>query len=233
MSFTPRYGSSVTRDYTLLQGHPSSYQHFGALGANQQASTNNNASNPNGNEDTHSLHSDAENDDAAASALSINHDDATDNGLSNISLPPNSQAVPTSPAFARSNRLATAPIASPRARRASANAYPQVAGIPSEYLLGGSAHPPTHHPGTASNITLGAPVASSPLIITTSTLALSAKMVTGAPAMILTLPSPHPSSTDALLIIRTPMVLVPSPLLRRSSSSLYGCSQSYRRWSKR
>lgn len=161
MSFTPRYGSSVTRDYTLLQGHPSSYQHFGALGTNQQASSNNNASNPVNNDDAHSLYSDADHDDAAASALSINHDDATDNGLSGISLPPNSQAVPTSPAFARSNRLATAPIASPRARRPSVNAYPQVAGIPSEYLLGGSAHPPTHHPGTASNITLGAPAASS------------------------------------------------------------------------
>ncbi|SNX82811.1 uncharacterized protein MEPE_01517 [Melanopsichium pennsylvanicum] len=154
MSFTPRYGSSVTRDYTLLQGHPSSYHHFGALGAH-----NNPASTQVEVDDAHGEH-DHDDHDAAASCSSIHPDDSTDNGLSNISLPPNHSAIPTSPAFARSNRLATAPIVSPRNRRPSVNAYPQVAGIPSGYLLGGSAIPPTHHPGSASNITLGAPPAS-------------------------------------------------------------------------
>lgn len=99
--------------------------------------------------------------DAEASTSSIHVDDSTDNGLSRISLPPNHLAVPDSPAFGRTNRLATASVASPRNRPPSVNAYPQVAGVPSEYLLGGSAvPPPTHHPGSASNITLGAPALS-------------------------------------------------------------------------
>ncbi|SPO22237.1 uncharacterized protein UTRI_02247_B [Ustilago trichophora] len=167
MSFTPRYGSSVTRDYTLLQGHPSSYHHFGALGSSQQRVANQQPTAAD--DDAHSTHGDHDHDDdhydhdqeAEASASSIHLDDATDNGLSNISLPANHLAVPSSPAFGRGNRLATAPIASPRNRRPSVNAYSQVAGIPSEYLLGGSAVPPTHHPNSASNITLGAPVAPS------------------------------------------------------------------------
>ncbi|SJX62137.1 uncharacterized protein SRS1_12986 [Sporisorium reilianum f. sp. reilianum] len=161
MSFTPRYGSSVTRDYTLLQGHPSSYQHFGALGTSQPRGAFHGQDG-----DGHSTHEDHDHDDhdgdAEASSSSIHVDDSTDNGMSGISLPANHLAVPNSPAFGRTNRLATAPIASPRNRRPSVNAYPQVAGIPSEYLLGGSAvPPPTHHSGSASNITLGAPAASS------------------------------------------------------------------------
>ncbi|EST07236.1 Multi antimicrobial extrusion protein [Kalmanozyma brasiliensis GHG001] len=158
MSFTPRYGSSVTRDYTLLQGHPSTYQHFGALATSQ----------PRGAANQHADHHDQnalgdnslDDNDASTSAStsSIHVDDATDNGLSNISLPPNHAAVPNSPAFGRSNRLAITPITSSRNRRPSVNAYTQIAGIPSEYLLGGTAvPPPTHNPGTASNISLGAP----------------------------------------------------------------------------
>ncbi|TKY87440.1 hypothetical protein EX895_004118 [Sporisorium graminicola] len=157
MSFTPRYGSSVTRDYTLLQGHPSSYQHFGALGTSQPRDATHGQDG-----DGYSTQDDHDNDDhdADAATSSIHVDDATDNGLSGISLPPNHLAVPNSPAFGRTNRLATAPVASPRKRRPSVNAYPQVAGIPSEYLLGGSAVPPPTHPaGSASNIALGAPAA--------------------------------------------------------------------------
>ncbi|SPC67320.1 uncharacterized protein UHOD_02957 [Ustilago sp. UG-2017b] len=165
MSFTPRYGSSVTRDYTLLQGHPSSYQHFGALGCTQPQGTNNltftrlDDDDDDENQSTHDDHQ-HEDGDGDASASSIHPDDSTDNGLSNISPPPNHSAVGSAPAFSRSGRLATAPVVSPRARRPSINAYSQIAGIPSEYLLGGPAHPPTHHPGTASHLTLGAPVAS-------------------------------------------------------------------------
>ncbi|KAJ1028354.1 hypothetical protein NDA16_001524 [Ustilago loliicola] len=162
MSFTPRYGSSVTRDYTLLQGHPSSYHHFGALGSSQPRGTNNLTFTRLDDDETHSAHDDHDDDqgDADASASSIHPDDSTDSGLSNISLPPNHSAVGSAPAFGRGNRLATAPIVSPRTRRPSVNAYTQVAGIPSEYLLGGSAYPPTHLPGSASHLTLGAPVAS-------------------------------------------------------------------------
>ncbi len=162
MSFTPRYGSSVTRDYTLLQGHPSTYQHFGALATSQPRTTHHHDDN-NG----HAVQGDHSLDDndasTSASASSIHIDDATDNGLSNISLPANHAAVATSPAFGRTNRLAITPITSARKRRPSVNAYTQVAGIPSEYLLGGSAvPPPTHVAGAASNITLGAPAASAP-----------------------------------------------------------------------
>ncbi|KAJ1027032.1 hypothetical protein NDA18_003052 [Ustilago nuda] len=165
MSFTPRYGSSVTRDYTLLQGHPSSYQHFGALGSTQPRGTNNltftrlDDDDDDENQSTHDDHQ-HEDGDGDASESSIRHDDSTDNSLSNISLPPNHSAVGSAPAFSRSGRLATALVVSPRARRPSVNAYSQIAGIPSEYLLGGPAHPPTHHPATASHLTLGAPVAS-------------------------------------------------------------------------
>ncbi|KAJ9477884.1 Ethionine resistance-conferring protein 1 [Pseudozyma hubeiensis] len=165
MSFTPRYGSSVTRDYSLLQGHPSSYQHFGALSASQPRHAHSSlAARADAEDDNRSAYGDQHHDDnealASASASSIHTDDVTDNGASNISLPPNHHAVATSPAFGRSNRLAITPLTSTRNRRPSVNAYPQVAGIPSEYLLGGTAvAPPTHHPASASNISLGAPAA--------------------------------------------------------------------------
>lgn len=150
----------------MLQGHPSSYQHFGALGSSQPRGNNNNNLNFTRiqDDDTHSTQNDHEHDDgdADASASSIHPDDSTDNGLSNISLPPNHSSVGSVPAFSRSNRLAATPIVSPRARRPSVNPYTQVAGISSEYLLGGSAHPPTHHPGAASHLTLGAPTATTP-----------------------------------------------------------------------
>ncbi|ETS63241.1 hypothetical protein PaG_03028 [Moesziomyces aphidis] len=160
MSFTPRYGSSVTRDYTLLQGHPSSYHHFGALGGALTAGQSRAAHNDEADAQSVSEDHDADDTDAAASVSSIHQDDSTDTGLSNISLPTNHLTVASSPAFGRGNRLAStpAPIISPRNRRPSVNAYPQVAGIPSEYLLGGSAVPPTHHAGgAASNLSLGAP----------------------------------------------------------------------------
>lgn len=161
MSFTPRYSSSVTRDYTLLQGHPSTYQHFGALGTSQSRNANNTLSTHVNDEDGHSTHNDHEHDDTdTAASSSIHADDSTDHGLSNISLPPNHLAIPSSPAFGRTNRLAVAPLTSLRNRRPSVNAYPQVAGIPSEYLLGGTAIAPAQQPGVASNITLGAPAAS-------------------------------------------------------------------------
>lgn len=164
MSFTPRYGSSVTRDYTLLQGHPSSYQHFGALESSQPRHPHSTLTTRASDEDDgHSAHRDRDHDRddnhaiASASASSIHTDDSTHNDLSSISLPPHQIAVSTSPAFGRTNRLATAPVVSPRNRRPSVNAYSQVVGIPSEYLLGGTtAAPLTHHPTGASNITLGA-----------------------------------------------------------------------------
>lgn len=143
----------------MLQGHPSSYHHFGALTAIQPHGANTLAADQAEDDDVHSTRAD-DDADAAASASSIHPDDVTDNGTSNISLPPNHLAVPSSPAFGRSNRLATAPIALPRNRRSSVNAYSQVAGIPSEYLLGGSAVPPTHS-NAASNLALGAPTTAS------------------------------------------------------------------------
>lgn len=130
MSFAAtRYGSSVPRDYNLIQGHPSSYHHFGELDAGQAVHTDGNADNAD--DDRHE----------ASSSASIHTDDGTEQNLSNISIP--SQHI--APAFGRINRLSTTPhvpIVSPRNRRASVNAYPQIAGIPSQYLLGGSAIPP-------------------------------------------------------------------------------------------
>lgn len=130
MSFAPsRYGSSVPRDYTLIQGHPSSYHHFGSLDASQSHHGG-----------TSHHHDDDDRHDQSSSA-SLHADDAMEQNLSSISLP--SQHI--APAFGRTNRLSTTPhlpIVSPRNRRASVNAYSQIAGIPSQYLLGGSAIPP-------------------------------------------------------------------------------------------
>ncbi|PWY98631.1 MATE efflux family protein [Testicularia cyperi] len=159
MSFVPaRYGSSVPRDYTLLQGHPGSYQHFGGLTPARPDDDQHSIS------QSHDERDDGEHDDHdLASTSSIHHDDSTDHALSSISLPSQQLAVPQSPAFARSNRLSTtphAPLVSPRNRRPSVNAYPQLAGIPSEYLLGGTAVPPPTH-GAVDESDLPTPMPSS------------------------------------------------------------------------
>ncbi|EPQ31838.1 uncharacterized protein PFL1_00037 [Pseudozyma flocculosa PF-1] len=169
MSFASRYGSSVSRDYALLQGHPASYHHFGALSntAAHDAATANgdDASSSSANQ----LHTDGDGDDDDLASQS--HDDSfsnavtDDDGMSNISLPHHNNhssnfSTPASPTFARSNRGgAPAPHLHPAAtgggpsngiRRPSVNAVPALVGIPSEYLLGGSAIPPPATADTAS-----------------------------------------------------------------------------------
>ncbi|KAN0066431.1 ethionine resistance protein [Thecaphora frezii] len=151
MSFASRYSSSVSRDYALLQGHPASYQHFGALQADAHAQD----------DASSQLQDDGEERDDIAS---VSQDDfvsngVADDGMSQISLPhQNHLSVPDSPTFHRTNLGGAAAGhlvpgvgggAASGVRRPSVNAFPNVAGIPSEYLLGGSAIPPPASADTA------------------------------------------------------------------------------------
>ncbi|PWN53420.1 MATE efflux family protein, partial [Violaceomyces palustris] len=147
MSFTNRYGSSLTRDYALLQHHPSSSHPSTSHGSAQHHqedhhSFTTSASQSLDGDDEHDHHQDHHHD----------HDHDHD-GMSAVSMPTSNHN------HHHQHHHAQPPNSLPNnnVARRSSNAFQNIVGIPSQYILGGSARPPLppppapHHDPSSSN----------------------------------------------------------------------------------